>query len=236
MTQARGVEPRPPLPTWIVLGACALACIAGMVNVVGFLGFEHQGITHLTGLSTLLGAALGNGDMRAAVQLASVIGAFVAGATFSGLVVHDTDLQLGRRYGLLLALEALLLVASASGFKHGHMAGGLLAAMACGLQNALATTWRGTLIRTTHVSGLYTDLGIALGHALRRRPLQRARTRLAVLTVGAFITGCVCGAVLFGWLQYDALYVPAAWTGLVGLGYALYRHRLLSKAPESSHA
>ena len=162
-------DTRPPLPRWVLLGTCALACIAGMVNVAGFLGFEHQGITHLTGLSTLLGAAIGQGDAREALQLAGVIGAFVAGAVLCGLIVHDSDLKLGRRYGVVLALEAVLLVLSVSGFKHGHMSGALLAA-ACGLQNALATTWRGMLIRTTHVSGLFTDIGIAVGHALRGRP------------------------------------------------------------------
>lgn len=220
----RHADSRPPLPRWVLLGTCALACIAGMVNVTGFLGFEHQGITHLTGLSTLLGAAIGHGDVGAALQLAGVIGAFVAGAVLSGLIVHDSDLKLGRRYGVVLALEAVLLVLSVSGFKHGHMSGAMLAAAACGLQNALATTWRGMLIRTTHVSGLFTDIGIAVGHALRGRPWHVARLQLALLTIGAFVFGCVCGTWLFGWLSYDALYVPAAWTGLVGIGYVLYRH------------
>ena len=36
------------LPRWVWLGAGALAGVAGMVNVIGFLGFEHQAITHLT--------------------------------------------------------------------------------------------------------------------------------------------------------------------------------------------
>ena len=50
------------LATWVWIGAAALACVAGMVNVVGFLGFEHQAITHLTGTTSLLGAALVSGD------------------------------------------------------------------------------------------------------------------------------------------------------------------------------
>ena len=45
------------LATWVWVGASALALVAGMVNVVGYLGFEHQAITHLTGTTTLLGAA-----------------------------------------------------------------------------------------------------------------------------------------------------------------------------------
>ena len=54
------------LPRWVWIGAGALACVAGMVNAVGFLGFEHQAVTHLTGTTTLLGAALAQDDQRAA--------------------------------------------------------------------------------------------------------------------------------------------------------------------------
>ena len=46
------------------LGAIALSCVAGMVNVVGFLGFEHQAITHLTGTTSQLGMALVQHDWR----------------------------------------------------------------------------------------------------------------------------------------------------------------------------
>ena len=37
------------LAPWVWVGAGALAGVAGIVNVVGFLGFQHQAITHLTG-------------------------------------------------------------------------------------------------------------------------------------------------------------------------------------------
>ena len=48
-----------------------------MVNVVGYLGFEHQAITHLTGTTSLLGAALAQGNLRAVLQLAGMLLAFV---------------------------------------------------------------------------------------------------------------------------------------------------------------
>ena len=58
------------LPRWVWIGAGLLACVAGMVNVVGYLGFEHQAVTHLTGTTTLLGSAMAQGDLRAASHLA----------------------------------------------------------------------------------------------------------------------------------------------------------------------
>src|SRR5688572_5187081 len=100
------------LATWVRVGAAALACVAGMVNVVGYLGFEHQAITHLTGTTTLLGAALAGGDGVVAAQLAALAGAFVAGAALAGALIRDSTLRLGRRYGLALALEAGLLASA----------------------------------------------------------------------------------------------------------------------------
>ncbi len=220
---------RDGLPAWVILGACALACIAGMVNVVGYLGFQHQGITHLTGTTTLLGAAASEGDWRASRELAAMILAFVAGAAVGGVIIQDQRLKLGRRYGFALALVSALLFASTMSFKASTMAGPVCAAMACGLQNAIATTYSGALVRTTHVSGLFTDIGIAIGHALRGMPFEFKRMQLSVLTIGAFATGCALGAVLFRRFSYDALYVPATWTGVVGIGYALYHHHRFSR-------
>jgi len=45
------------LPRWVWVGAWALAFIAGIVNVVGLLGFDHQTITHLTGTDFLPGSS-----------------------------------------------------------------------------------------------------------------------------------------------------------------------------------
>ena len=148
------------LATWVWVGAAALACVAGMVNVVGYLGFEHQAITHLTGTTSLLGAALAQGNLRSVLQLAGMLLAFVLGAVLSGLLIKDSVLQLGRRYGVALAFEAVLLVLAVPLFEQGYFLGPLLAAVAIGLQNAMATTYSGAIIRTSHVSGMFTDLGI----------------------------------------------------------------------------
>lgn len=211
------------LPRWVWIGAASLACVAGMVNVVGFLGFEHQAVTHLTGTTSLLGAAIAGGDFRAALHLLGIIAAFMAGAALSGVIVQDSALRLGRRYGVTLALESLLLFAAIPLFKQQQLIGALLAAMACGLQNAMVTTYSGAVVRTTHLSGMFTDLGIGLGHALRGMPLPTRRLMLSAVIISGFLAGGVAGAWLFRRLGYDALMVPATLTGLVGFGYAGYR-------------
>ena len=211
------------LPRWVWIGAVALACVAGMVNVIGYLGFEHQAVSHLTGTTSLLGAALAQGDLRAIVHLWGMLIAFCVGAMLSGLVIQDQPLHLGRRYGVALALEAALLLLAIPLFKQQQIWGALLAAMACGLQNAMVTTYSGAAVRTTHLSGMFTDLGIGLGHLLRGMPLPMRRLTLSGLIISGFLGGGVLGAWFYRHWGYDALLAPALLTGSTGIGYVLYR-------------
>ncbi len=96
------------LPRWVWVGAGLLACVAGMVNVVGYLSFEQQAVTHLTGTTTLLGEAVAKRDLHAISRLAGVALAFMAGAALSGMIVQDSTLKLGR---FLSYLPCHLLVA-----------------------------------------------------------------------------------------------------------------------------
>ena len=219
------------LATWVWAGAAALACVAGMVNVVGYLGFEHQAITHLTGTTSLLGAALAQGNALAVAQLTGMLLAFVLGAVISGLVIKDSVLQLGRRYGVALGLESVLLFIAVPMFQRGLFLGPLLAAVAIGLQNAMATTYSGAIIRTSHVSGMFTDLGISLGHALRGLPVDQRRLWLCLVIISSFLAGGIIGALLYARWHYQALYLPAVLTGATGLLYGLYRHRQLARIP-----
>jgi len=211
------------LPRWVWIGAIALSCVAGMVNVVGYLGFEHQAITHLTGTTSQLGMALVQRNWRDVGHLWGVLIAFCLGATLSGLIVQDATLRLGRRYGVVLLLVSLLLLVSIPLFKQQQIWGALAAAMACGLQNAMATTFSGAVVRTTHLSGMFTDLGIGLGHLLRGLPLPMKRLTLSGLIISGFLGGGIIGAWLFLHFGYNALLAPALLTGTTGTGYMGYR-------------
>ena len=218
-----------PLPGWIWIGGITLSAVAGMVNVIGYLGFAHQVVSHLTGTTSLLGLSLAQGDWSSAGILWGVLIAFSVGATISGLIVQDSTLQLGRRYGVVLIIEAALLLASIPLFERLSFWGAWLAAMACGLQNAMATTYSGALLRTTHLSGMFTDLGIGLGHLLRGLPLPFRRLTLSGMVISGYLGGSVVGAWLFAPLKYHALLVPAAITGITGIAHVGYRQWMASR-------
>lgn len=82
------------LPRWVWIGAVALSGVAGMVNVVGYLGSEHQVVSHLTGTTSLLGVALVQDSAPEIGFLWGILIAFCAGAMLSGLIIQDDVLRL----------------------------------------------------------------------------------------------------------------------------------------------
>lgn len=78
-------------------------------------------------------------------------------------------------------------------------------------------------MRTTHVTGIATDLGTALGKAIGRRGVDNWRVALYLALFGSFGGGAVLGGGAFRAWGTDALYLPAASVGAVGAGYWLWR-------------
>jgi uncharacterized membrane protein YoaK (UPF0700 family) len=210
------------LPRWVEGGAYALAFVAGNVNAIGLLGFSHQAVSHLSGTSTLLGLELARLDAAAGLHLLLVLLSFVLGAVFSGVLIDSSALQSGRRYGVALLVETGLLLLAMLALHYNSVAGHYLASAACGLQNAMVTTYSGAIIRTTHVTGLFTDLGLMLGARLRGQVLDRRKLLLFLLLIGGFISGGSVGALGFAWLHFQALWLPALLTALMAVLYQRY--------------
>jgi len=211
------------LPRWAWFGTGVLAFIAGLVNAVGYLGFRHESISNMTGNTSLLGVALGQADGGEAMHWTLAIAAFVLGTMLSGMIVQQSTLKLGRRYGVALMLESLLLFAAVPFLDASNSTGLYLASTAMGLQNGMVSAYSGAVIRTTHVTGIFTDLGIYLGHLLRGLPVDRLRLRVCVVVAATFVLGSTAGALLFVHMQEHAVLVPAVLTGTCGLCYGLYR-------------
>ncbi len=216
------------LPPWVEKGGFVLAMGAGAVNAIAILGFNHQGVSHLSGISTLLGIDLASAEMSSAILLVLVLLAFLVGAAISGFVIGGTSLSLGRRYAVALFGEAALLVAAMFLLMRGSTAGHLLASAACGLQNAMTSTYSGAVVRTTHVTGLFTDLGVSVGLRLRGEAWDRRRVWLSLALISGFILGGVAGAWGFTMVRYLALIFPAALAAI--LGFAVLS--LTSRAPK----
>ena len=213
------------LPRWVEVGGFALAPTAGIVNAIALVGFTHQGVSHLSGSSTLLGVELVAHNGSAALHLVGVLASFVAGALLSGLVIGNAALRMGRHYGAVLCGESLLLLAAMFLLLRGSGVGHYMASAACGLQNAMTTSFGGAVIRTTHVTGLFTDLGILMGLRLRGQAIDRRRVVLYCTIIAGYLSGGVAGAQLFAWFGFFSLCAPAALAAVLAVAYLLYDRR-----------
>jgi len=191
------------LPKWVEIGGFCLTAIAGSVNAIGLLGFKHQAVSHLTGISTLLGLSLVNLDALESMHLFLILVSFTLGAALSGVIINNALLNLGHNYSLALLLEGVLLFFTIILLENNSNTGHFLASAACGLQNGMVSTYSGATIRTTHVSGIFTDLGTMLGARLRGHPLDYRRAILYLILIFGFIVGGSVGA--YGYLHWGIL-------------------------------
>lgn len=198
------------LPRWVWWAGGLLAFAAGLMNVVGLLSFGGEAVTHLTGTTTLFAGHVSHARWQSALHLAAIFGAFFAGAVASGWLIRNEHLKLGRRYTVALLLETGLVLAALAAFLHRNPAAYYLLAGAVGLQNAMASTYSGAVIRTSHVTGMVTDLGIYLGHALRGLPVHRKRLAVSLLVTSTFLAGGLVGGLGLRWAGEWILLLPAA--------------------------
>jgi uncharacterized membrane protein YoaK (UPF0700 family) len=93
----------------------------------------------------------------------------------------------------------------------------------------MVSTYSGAVIRTTHVSGIFTDLGTMLGARLRGHPVDKRKARLFLLLVAGFIIGGSVGTYSYQHLEFVALAIPAGAAITLAIVYWVYR--LVGKEP-----
>ena len=183
--------------------AWTFAAIAGALNAAGFYAFGAYS-ANMTGNVSALADHLGLGEARMALSGLLLVLAFVMGAVVATLLVgagRARGLPGVYAYGVLV--EAVLLAAlacAASWLSTGPREAALSLGLSflLGLQNATVTQITNARVRTTHVTGTVTDLGIGLAHLLEGHPgADRAKLRLHLVTVAAFLAGGIAGVVVF---------------------------------------
>jgi uncharacterized membrane protein YoaK (UPF0700 family) len=212
-----------------------LALVAGALNAGGFLAVG-QYTSHMTGMVSSFAdqMVLRNFEL-ATVAMVSWL-AFVGGAAITAILVnHSARKGIDNIYARPLLLEAacVLVFGSFGGalqireFAQVSLAV-IILCFAMGLQNALITKISSAQIRTTHVTGLTTDLGIELGKLIywNRTPLSpgqedvvanREKMKVHAVLIGAFLAGGFSGALGFSHLGFISTVPLALVLGTVAL-------------------
>lgn len=220
------------LPRWILWGGAVLAFSAGCVNTAALMGFTSLSVSHVTGNVSLFAAAIAHFDGRSLLYIGASLLSFLAGAILSGFVIGQTSLKLGRRYGRALYIEAALLFLSYLLYQDHDYLGQLTAAMACGLQNAMVATYSGAVIRTTHLTGLTSDMGAAIGNWLAGRTISKPTLGFQAIIWYCFCGGSVVGAFAYAHVGYAALLIPSSIVLITALLYSHASEHLPEKREE----
>ena len=216
------------LPLWIQLGAFFLAVNAGMINVLGLVTVLHQSVSHMTGNVSMLAMAILDWQPATILYLILVLMCYVIGSFYSGLILGNSHFSLTRRYGVPLSLVAFFILLCWLLLPYFPRYALLWACVAMGVQNAMVSHYKGTIIRTTHLSGVLTDLGLALGYKARGLEVESKRVILHLLILIGFIVGGLLASWLYPYLKLNAFLIPAALSLIMSVVYWViyfhYRH------------
>lgn len=214
----------------------SLSFQAGVINCGGFMAC-HRFVTHVTGFATHFGNEIATAHYQSAFGILTVPFFFLLGAFCTG---YFTEVQISRgnrpRYYNIFGFIAIVMISVALFGHFGQLgvfgepinvlADYILLGVLCfcsGTQNATVTSASGSVIRTTHLTGITTDLGLSLMKYFALYPRswktsdhltsQRSKDKLNILIrmglILSFILGSVFGGMFFLNFEYLGFLLPA---------------------------
>ena len=181
--------------------ACLLGCVAGAMNAAAFftVGFFSA---NMTGNLSTLSERIASGEYSSASTYLAILLAFILGSTCSSVLIIAGRRKTRKIYAYALVLEAsfIALVGGSDLWANKDWRVSIVVlglAFAMGFQNAISTLISSARVRTTHVSGLITDIGIAMSRlvpgaktaSVGAKPLDSANLQLQLVTVFSFLLG-----------------------------------------------
>lgn len=222
--------------------AILLSFAAGAVNVAGFFAFTVL-TTNVTGHVANLARLVVEKDFNVANIVQLWILAFFAGSFISSFIVdflkskrsrYTTTVPIlfegmlllffavfGRMYQNIISLEVFV--------------GILLFTM--GMQNSIVSVVSGSVVRTSHLTGMFTDLGINLSRLIFAKAedklLLNRKITLHLMIVIFFFMGGIIGGFLFTKVDFEAFFLPvsvlmlALFYDVIRINYFIYRRKLI---------
>lgn len=200
-----------------------LCFFGGFINTASIVKYSYT-VSHFTGHISKAAINIGNGNFLEVFKIFSIILSFVIGSTISGYLVDGREFNLKRRYGysmLILGIGLLFLYLVA---KNSYLFFYYLPFMV-GVQNGLFISYKGVVVRTSHISGSITDAGVYLGHCLKGKKEDKWKVYFCIYTVFFFLLGSFFGIELYFLLKDLVFVVAGIGYIIVALIYFSLRHR-----------
>lgn len=217
--------------------AIVLSFVAGIVNVTGFLSFK-QLTTNVTGHFALFINDVADFDFWKGTVYFLYIFSFLFGSFFSSFLIEKfTENKKLNVFVLPTILESLILLAIGlfSGILEGISADLVVCFLlfAMGLQNSFVTKISNAVVRTTHLTGLFTDLGIDISQLLfpkshPNRGKLKANIKLRIYIISFFFAGGLIGGFFYSEVNLKLkTLILCALILLISLFYDDFRYRLI---------
>jgi len=223
-----------------------LLCLnAGFINAAGFLAFSVL-TTNVTGHAALLAVNIASMNFRSTRMVALWLFLFLAGAFLSSFYISAVGRNKTFAYTMpIVFIIVILLFVAIFGHHYNHtlpeteyFAGSLLFSM--GIQNAMVSMISGSVVRTTHLTGMFTDLGIDLSEAVHSfktlNAVVKRRIALRLAIIISFLSGGILGSLIFVQAGFFAFYAPVSIL-VIALFYDYFRVKIIraisrSKLPD----
>ncbi len=225
--------------TNIQLGAY-MAFVAGAVNAGGFLAIARY-TSHMSGIISAIGDDLALNNFISVLGGISLLLSFLFGAATTAILVNwGHRRRIHSQFALPLLVEAVLLLIFGLVGANLNLylpltipSIALLLCFVMGLQNAIVTKASDAEIRTTHMTGVITDIGIELGKLIYWNKSKvanekdyvkanREKLKTHVLIFGMFLVGGIIGAISFKEVGYVSV-IPLSLSLVLIAGFQIYR-------------
>ncbi len=211
----------------LLLWMCILTCLAGAVNAISIFGYNGTTVSHLTGLVSKVAINITEGSFEGVWEVLRVILLFLLGAITSGFITGERAFYLHKRYGfIIMAVGVLLIIPYFLPIKYSI----LVFAFVMGLQNGMVVSFKGIVVRMTHMSGNITDLGVYIGYKLRGNKNEKYITGLIpFVAIISFIIGGILGVLLYGSIHNIIFFIMSSIYIILGAVYFILRYKCNDK-------
>lgn len=234
-------------PRYVTLWSI-LSMKAGFLNAIGFLATGYF-VSHITGFGTQVGVTLAHEEYLFGFELLLIPFSFILGASIPAYIL-DRNYDKNRippypivQIMITATLGIILAIKLGKGLGHTKTDDVILIALlclTCGMKNGLTTWATFGKIRTTHLTGLATDIGLHLPElfARKKRPYRYPEGKkintVRIITLISFSLGSLIAAFAFPIMEFKSLIIPFVVSlilAIISIGNYRYNIRLLKTKP-----
>jgi len=211
----------------LLLWMCILTCLAGAINAIAIFGYDGTTVSHITGLVSKVAINLSKGKLNGFWEVLRIVLLFFIGAIVSGIITGERAFYLHKRYGIIiLSIGVLIIIPYFLSVKYSV----LVFAFIMGLQNGMVVSFKGVVVRMTHMSGNITDLGVYIGYKIRGNKNEKYITGLIpFVALMSFILGGVLGILLYNVIDNVIFFIVAGIYISLGIFYFILRYKCTDK-------